>query len=555
MTHIVTHEELNRTVEDLRNVVLSYQEVEDKLRESELIYRTISEKSLAGIYVVQDGTFKSVNVNAASYAGYTPEDLVGRQSDSVVHPDDRRMVKQYAREMLSGERTAPYDFRIVTKKGGICWIMETVTSISYEGKPAILGNSMDITERKRAEELLQQSENLYRTIFENTGTATIIIEEDTTISLVNTEFEKLSGYAKEDWEGKKGWTEFVVNEDRERMKAYHTLRRKDPDSVPRNYEFGFIDSWGRVRDVYLTVAMIPGTNKSVASFSDITERKQVLRRLRDSENWYKTIFETTGTATIIIEEDTTMSLVNTEFAELSGASKEYCEGRSWTEFIVKEDVEKMKEYHNLRRIDPYAAPRNYEFGFVDIRGIRKVMMITISMIPGTNKSVASLLDITDLKRAEKKTKKREQELHIKSRNLEEVNTALNVLLKRREEDKNELGEKVFLNVRELAMPYIEKLKKSNINDHQLMYLTILEKSLNDIISPFMHNIKMKYSKLTPTEIQVATLIKEGKTSKEIATLVNLSTRAVDFHRGNIRRKLGLVNQKVNLQSFLLSHSQ
>ncbi len=548
------YERLEQRVKELEGAVAEHKKIEETLRESEHIYRTFSEKSLAGIYVVQDGKFRSVNANAASYAGYTAEELVGEKSDIIVHPEDRDRVKRDAREMLSGKRTSPHDFRIVNRQGGFRWIMETVTSIFYEGRPAILGNSMDITERKRVEEMLQQSENLYRTIFENTGTATIIIEEDTTVSLVNTEFEKLSGYAKEDWEGKKSWTEFVVKKDQERMKGYHHLRRTDPDDAPRNYEFGFIDSWGRVRDMFLTVAMIPGSRKSVASFADITERKRAVQQLQESENWYRTIFETTGTATIIIDEDTTISLVNTEFAELSGSSREYCEGISWTNFIADEDVERMKDYHSLRRINPSGAPRNYEFVFVDIEGNRKDMMLTISMVPGTKKSVASLLNITDLKQAEEQAKKREQEIQIKSRNLEEVNTALNVLLKRREEDKNELEEKVFLNVRELAMPYIEKLKKTRLSSNQLTYLTILENGLNDITSPFMHNMTLKYSKLTPTEIQVANLVKEGKTSKEIADLLNLSTRAVDFHRGNVRTKFNLKNQKANLRSFLLTHS-
>ena len=554
MNDVMTYETMKQRVSDLENSVAEYRRVVETLRESEHIYRTISEKSFAGIYVVQNGRFRAINANAASYAGYTIEELVGTKSDRIVHPDDRDRVKRNAREMLRGKRTSPHDFRIVTKRGESRWVMETVTSISHDGKPAILGNSMDISARKRSEEMLQQSETLYRTIFENTGTATIIIEEDTILSLVNTEFEKMTGYSKEDWEGKRSWTEFVVREDMERMRRYHYLRRDDANAAPRNYEFGLIDSWGRVRDVFLTVAMIPGTKKSVAALADMTERKMALRKVRESENWYRTIFETTGTSTIIIEEDTVMSLVNTEFAQLAGSSKEYCEGRSWTDFIVPEDVGRMKHYHQLRRFDANAAPRNYEFGFVDINGNRKDLMITISMIPGTNKSVASLLDITDLKQAEEEAKKREQEIQSNSRNLEEVNTALNVLLKRREDDKNELEEKVLLNVRELAVPYIEKLKKTRLGPNQLTFLAILEKSLNDIISPFLHNMKVKYSKLTPTEIQVANLIKEGKTSKEISELLNLSTRAVDFHRGNIRTKLGLKKQKSNLQSFLLTHS-
>ena len=258
---------------------------------------------------------------------------------------------------------------------------------------------------------------------------------------------------------------------------------------------------------------------------------------------------------MIVEEDTTISLVNTEFENLSGASKEYWEGkRSWTEFVVKKDLEKMKEYHYLRRIDPDAAPRNYEFGFIDKRGNIKDIFITISMIPGTTISVASLLDVTERKQTEEEVKKRGREVQIKSRNFEEVNTALKVLLKRREEDKNELEEKVFLNVRELAMPYIEKLKISKLDNKQITYVSILEKSLSDIISPFLHNMTLKYSKLTPKEIQVANLVKEGKKSKDIAEFMNLSLRAVDFHRGNIRNKLGMKNKKANLQSFLLTHS-
>ncbi|MBN2515452.1 MAG: PAS domain S-box protein, partial [Deltaproteobacteria bacterium] len=175
-----SYEALVQRIRELEYACAERKQIEEALREREQSYRTLSEKSLAGIYVVQGGVFRSVNANAASYTGYTREELIGKKSDSIVHFEDRLRVKRNAREMLSGTRTAPHDFRITTKQGKTKWIMEMVTSISFNGKPAILGNSMDITERKRVEEMLQESENLYRTIFENTGTATIIIEEDTT---------------------------------------------------------------------------------------------------------------------------------------------------------------------------------------------------------------------------------------------------------------------------------------------------------------------------------------------------------------------------------------
>ncbi|WP_051275746.1 HD domain-containing phosphohydrolase [Desulfovirgula thermocuniculi] len=141
---------------------------------------------------------------------------------------------------------------------------------------------------KRAERRARRSEERYRAIFENTGTATVIVEEDSTISLANEEFARLAGYAREEIEGKMSWRDFVAAaEDLRRMEEYHILRRTDPALAPRNYEARFRDRQGNVRDVYLTVAVIPGTKQSVASFLDITERKRaeeaLLRKLRLEE--------------------------------------------------------------------------------------------------------------------------------------------------------------------------------------------------------------------------------------------------------------------------------
>ena len=135
-------------------------------------------------------------------------------------------------------------------------------------------------QRKRVEGVLRNSEEKYRTIFETTGTATVIIEEDTIISLANREFEKLSGYSKEEVEGKKSWTEFVVKDDLERMKEYHRLRRVNPDLAPRNYECRFIDREGNIKNTLLTIDVIPGTKKSVASLSDVTDRKKAEEKIK-----------------------------------------------------------------------------------------------------------------------------------------------------------------------------------------------------------------------------------------------------------------------------------
>jgi PAS domain S-box-containing protein len=134
----------------------------------------------------------------------------------------------------------------------------------------------EIATRRDVEQSLRKSEDAYRAIFENTGTATVIIEEDMIISLANAEYAKLSGFHREEIEGRKKWTEFVVEEDLERMREYYRLRRSDTDTViPRQYEFRFKNRSDEIRHVLLTVAMIPGSGRRVASLLDITEQKRM----------------------------------------------------------------------------------------------------------------------------------------------------------------------------------------------------------------------------------------------------------------------------------------
>ena len=164
------------------------------------------------------------------------------------------------------------------------WIRDEARVVrDGSGNPIFLhGVMLDISDRKRMEEALRYSENLYRTVFENTGTGMILIEEDTTISLVNAQYEKCLNRSKLEIEGKRSWTDFVHKEDLERLKTYHGLRRINPDLVPSQYEIRVTDGKGRLRDLLTTVSMIPGTKRSVASLQDITERKQTERALEQT---------------------------------------------------------------------------------------------------------------------------------------------------------------------------------------------------------------------------------------------------------------------------------
>jgi DNA-binding CsgD family transcriptional regulator len=182
-------------------------------------------------------------------------------------------------------------------------------------------------------------------------------------------------------------------------------------------------------------------------------------------------------------------------------------------------------------------------------------MRTIRMAgPDPIRVVVSHEEITALKLTEEALKKSQEELYEQKEGLEEANIALKVLLKQREQDKQELEKKVLTNVKDLVLPYVEKLKNSRLKPKDKTLVEIVETHLNDVISPLLQQFFNAKILLTPQETQVAGLVKDGKTSKEIADILNVSETTVNFHRKNLRVKFGLTNQRTNLRSYLISIS-
>ncbi|MEN6319713.1 MAG: PAS domain S-box protein [Syntrophaceae bacterium] len=297
----------------------------------------------------------------------------------------------------------------------------------------------------------------------------------------------------------------------------------------------------------------PAVSRALHEVEERKERKRIEKELKESELRYRTIFENTGTATIIVNEDSTIVLVNREFERLLDYTRSEIEGKKyWKELVFEDDIIKVSDPRRPQG-KHYKIPTNgYELRITKKNGDIRYVLANFATIPSTERTVISLLDITERKAAEEALKKREQELEMKSQSLEEANTALKVLLKHREEDKTTLEEQVLTNVRKLVLPYLEKLKHLRLNDSQMAHVEIIESHLHDVVSPFLRTLTSKYLSLTPREIQVATLIKEGKTTKDITEVINISATAVDFHRKNIRLKLGIKNTKANLRSYLLT---
>lgn len=164
----------------------------------------------------------------------------------------------------------------------------------------------------------------------------------------------------------------------------------------------------------------------------------------------------------------------------------------------------------------------------------------------THENITPIMEIQEALQA------KERELNLERERLAETNTALRVLLKQREEDRVRIEETIYANVERLVLPYLEKLLMGNLTEKQRTLLEVAETNLKDIVSPFLHSLAALKILLTPQEIEVANMVRGGRTSKEIAEVMGLSVSGVDFHRKNLRRKVGLTNSAKNLRSYLLS---
>ncbi|WP_321506069.1 PAS domain S-box protein [uncultured Methanoregula sp.] len=233
------------------------------------------------------GTVIAWNRAIEEMAGVRAKDIIGRGNyeyalpfyghrrpiliDLIFAPEDELKKGDYLEIKRTGEILSVETQNPVLR--GKASVVRAIAAPIYNEAGSVAGaieTITDITELKRTQKDLKESENRYRTIFENTGTATVLLEENTRISIANAEFERLSGYSREELEGKKNWTEFVVKEDLEMMLTQHRLRRERHENAMRHYEFRFVTKNGEIRDIFLTIDVIPETGKSVASLMDIT---------------------------------------------------------------------------------------------------------------------------------------------------------------------------------------------------------------------------------------------------------------------------------------------
>jgi PAS domain S-box-containing protein len=229
------------------------------------------------VYVLdRDHRFTLVNDSYCRFVGRPREEIEGKTHRDLYNKDDAE--RHWERVETAFRTYAPREEEVVITRpadGALCTIISTSTMYrDAAGQEFLVGVIEDITERTTMQKALADSEAWYRILFEHTGAATVIINEDTIIDQANSEFENVTGYTRGEVEGKVSWTSLVLPEDLDRILEYHRIRNIDPSASPTTYTVRMVNRQGQIKTLHAVVTLIPGTKKRIASYVDISEQKK-----------------------------------------------------------------------------------------------------------------------------------------------------------------------------------------------------------------------------------------------------------------------------------------
>ncbi len=537
--------------------ITEHKKTEEGLRESQYRYGLIFNGSRDAIFLTgADAKFVDVNDAATVLTGYSKSELKRMSIPDLHEIVDLHAYETYFESIMAG-KPALSEAKILKKDGTKVDTEFSNTKIAISGIPFMLTVARDITERKQTEEALQESEEKYRTIFENIQDVYFESGLDGVIIEISPSIESISKYKRDELIGKSVYDLYTNPDERDELVKVVLAKGRVSD-----LEINLTDKDGFQKLCSINTLLVVDEQRNplkfVGSMRDITEGKKAEDALRNSEARLQALSDASFEA--IFLSDKGVCLDQNQAAErMFGYTRAEAVGRHGTEWIVPEDREQVKnnmlsgyerpyEVTALRK-DSTTFSCEIQARMIDYRG-RPFRITALRDISERKQAEEALQEAHD--KLEQRVKERTKELERKTRSLEEVNTALNVMLKKRDEDKLMMEEKVLFNVKELIDPLIENLKNSGLDENQTGYVDTLETFLAEIVSPFSQTLHTKYLKLTLSEIRVANLIKQGKTTKEIAGLLDSTPRAIEFHRQNLRKKLGLSSRKANLGSHLLS---
>jgi PAS domain S-box-containing protein len=531
------------------------------------------------INLIPDGDQKAVRDHIASLSKERP---VSTHEHQVLLPDGEIGYQQWTNRAILGESGDIEEFQAVGRDITDRRRMEEVLRRTNDDLERLVANRTarllrrnkqllkEIEERKKTEEALRASEEKHRSVVDHIGIGVSLISPDMKIVTLNNQMKRW--FPLIDVSKKPLCYEAFNDLPRETVCSYcPTIKTLQDGQVHESITE--TPAGNEIRHYRIISSPIKDRNGRVLSaiemVDDITDWMKVQERLRESERRLSEIIEFLPDATFAVDRDGRVMAWNRAIEEMTGVKAGNITGKGNYEYALpfygtrrpilidmafSSNEEVKKKYSIIRKENDVILAETE----VVMNGVTRVLWAKARCLYDSKGNIVgalqSIRDITDRRQAEEAIKKRESELEMKSRNLEELNTALRVLLRRREEDKREFEERVLANIKQLVMPYIEKIRMGQMDEKDMSYVTILESNLKNIVSPFSQRLSSKYLNLTPKEIQIANLIRDGRTTKEIAELLNASPGTIDFHRNNIRRKLNMRNKKANLRTYLLTVS-
>lgn len=516
-------------------------------------YRELVENLQEGIWELDknDNTV-FVNPRMAELLGYSTEEMIGKNVYDFI---DIAHVKR-TRKLLNRRKLGikeQFDFEFL-KKNGTTLLARLEAGPLYDRNGRYRGSIasvMDISRRKKAEDELKKSRRNFSIAFQSNPAPTVIstLKYGRYID-VNKSWLDLLGFERKEMIGRT--TRELNIWDRADQRDQLLARLKKEGSI-RNELIHIKTRNGKIKDILWSAEVIEmdGEEAVLSLFYDITAQKKNEEAVREFAAYVRGLIDASLDPVMSISPDGKITDANRVTEKLLGFSRKSLIGTDFAPYFTNPDRAGMLLHEVLQA----GFVKNYPLQMRHKTGRITEVLFNASVykdLSGKVRGVFALArDMEDQKKALKELHRKDRELAFKSKNLQEINSALKILVKHREDDKKELEGKVLMNVKKLVLPYVEKLKRVCFLPEQRAYLDILESHLQDIISPFLHTLTSSHLGLTPREIQVVTMIREDKSTKEISDALNVSTRAVEFHRNRIRKKFQLSGKKVNLKSYLL----
>lgn len=541
------------------------------------------------------GDILAANAALCSLLGYEAEELAGRSfldiSTDPEHPDAalRKKVGAFKLYYFQRAESHPLSMKLFGRGGSAVPVtMRSAITRDSSGAPAIAAAVIEPigqparqqAANKRGGPIDRQHlwavEQNYRSLLENSGDGILITDFNSLIITANHAMAGMLGYeSTRDIEGRyllelaplEGTFASATGEQVTFDAAYY---QSQIDITNRLFDSGHASSTmymahkrGHVVPVEATMSLLTdpegGRRGTIAICRDITQRQITEKQTREAKLFMENVFETTRDGIYVTDSLGRTVMVNQAFSDITGYTQSELIGIEPASLLPEEaDIAVTSQIINAmsNRDDMSLFETKWQRKDGTIFPVEVCLAVRKNADGDDNGIVATVRDITERVLAQEALQRSYEELEHKvkerTESLEDMNTALRVLLKGREEDKQSNEEKILANINELVLPYLNRLKSTRLDERQRASLAIIEANLKDIIAPFGTKAAARNLSLTPSEIQIANLIKHGMTAKEIAGITSLSPRTIECHRASIRKKLGIKNRKVNLRVFLLS---